>query len=221
MLIDLFHRAGMVRWPLAIFSILALAVILERLFTLSRLRRLEDQAFRILHRGLEQGDDALIRDRAIAAAPVSQVMSTLAPLRAASEDAIQTTADLAVAQQRLRLRRYLGTLATIGSTAPFIGLFGTVIGVMDAFQAMSHSGLSGEHMAAGISEALSATAFGLLVAIPSVMAYNFLLGRVQGMVLEVQAHVSRLAPLLNRYPALETLPVDGRAPEAVAVKQEA
>ena len=72
--------------------------------------------------------------------------------------------------QRLRLRKYLGTLATIGSTAPFIGLFGTVLGVMAAFQAMSKSGLSGETMAAGISEALSATALGLLVAIPAVMA---------------------------------------------------
>ncbi len=226
MLIDLFNRAGMVRWPLAICSVLSMAVILERLFTLFRLRVLEDRAFAQLQLGYEKQDDAALRDPRIAAAPVTQVMALLAPLRGATEDAVQQAADLAVAQQRLRLRRYLGTLATIGSTAPFIGLFGTVIGVMAAFQAMSKSGLSGETMAAGISEALSATAFGLLVAIPSVMAYNYLLGRVQAMVLQVHSHVARLTPHLNRTVALVPLS-DGATPEkprtgdAVPVKQEA
>jgi biopolymer transport protein ExbB/TolQ len=110
---------------------------------------------------------------------------------------IQQAADIALSLQRLRLRRYLGTLATIGSTAPFIGLFGTVLGVMVAFQGMSRSGLSGEMMAAGISEALSATAVGLLVAVPSVIAYNYFLGRVQALLLHIQGHVARLAPLLT------------------------
>jgi biopolymer transport protein ExbB len=99
--------------------------------------------------------------------------------------------------QRLRLRRYLGTLATIGSIAPFIGLFGTVLGVIAAFQGMSHAGLSNEAMAGGISEALSATALGLLVAIPSVIAYNFLVGRVQAMLLPIQGHVALLTPLVR------------------------
>jgi biopolymer transport protein ExbB/biopolymer transport protein TolQ len=74
---------------------------------------------------------------------------------------------------------------------------------MQAFQSMSRSGLSGEGMAAGISEALSATALGLLVAIPAVMAYNFLLGRVQGLLLQVQGHVARLTPLLEDRPRVK------------------
>ena len=92
---------------------------------------------------------------------------------------VQQAAEIALSMQRLRLRRYLGTLAAIGSTAPFIGLFGTVIGIMQAFYGMSQRGLSGELMAGGISEAPSATALGLIVAVPSVMAYNYFVGRVQ------------------------------------------
>jgi biopolymer transport protein TolQ len=123
-------------------------------------------------------------------------------MRGASNHSLQQAADIALSMQRLRLRRYLGTLATIGSTAPFIGLFGTVLGIMQAFYGMSQGGgLSGERMAAGISEALSATALGLLVAVPSVIAYNYFLGRVQGLLLHVQGHVARLVPMLHGAPS--------------------
>lgn len=210
---SLFVHAGWVAWPLGACSVIALAVVLERIYTLSRLRRLEDRAFMMLQLALENQDDAMLRDRQIAGAPVTVVMNTLAPLRGASEESIERTAEVAVAIQRMRLRRYLSSLATIGSTAPFIGLFGTVIGVMAAFQAIGNSGLSGESIAAGISEALSATALGLLVAIPSVIAYNILLNRVQAQMLGVHSHVARLLPLLQT--------ADGVKGDGVKQRQEA
>ena len=141
----------------------------------------------------------MLNDPQIAAAPVTQVMTTLLALRGASFEALQQVADIAVAQQRQRLRRYLSTLATIGSTAPFIGLFGTVLGVLQAFEEMGKAGsnVEGSAVAGHIGSALSATAVGLLVAIPSVMAYNFLLGKIQINLLNVQGHVARLMPLLE------------------------
>lgn len=79
------------------------------------------------------------------------------------------------------LKRGLGVLATVGSTAPFVGLLGTVMGIVNAFQLMAQSGSGGlGTVSAGIAEALVTTAFGLLVAIPAVMAYNFLQGWVDG-----------------------------------------
>ncbi|HLL53677.1 MAG TPA: MotA/TolQ/ExbB proton channel family protein [Myxococcaceae bacterium] len=73
------------------------------------------------------------------------------------------------------LKRGLGLLATVGSTAPFVGLLGTVMGIVTAFQQMAASGSGGiGTVSAGIAEALVTTAFGLLVAIPAVMAYNYL-----------------------------------------------
>jgi biopolymer transport protein ExbB/TolQ len=79
-----------------------------------------------------------------------------------------------------KLKRGLGGLATIGSTAPFIGLFGTVVGILHAFQQIATQKTSGiGAVAGGISEALVTTAFGLLVAIPAVMTFNYFTGKVE------------------------------------------
>ncbi|MFT3714320.1 MAG: MotA/TolQ/ExbB proton channel family protein [Archangium sp.] len=76
-------------------------------------------------------------------------------------------------------KRGLGVLATVGSTAPFVGLLGTTMGIVNSFQQMANSGSGGlGTVSAGIAEALITTAFGLLVAIPAVMAFNFLQGWV-------------------------------------------
>jgi len=196
-MLDLFRHAGWVAWPLGVCSVLALGIVLERLFTLARLKALDTRAFMLLQMALEKGDLSVLRDAQIKGAPTAEVIDSLTEMRGASTQSIQHAADIALSLQRMRLRRYLGTLATIASTAPFIGLFGTVLGIMAAFQAMSRSGLSGEGMAAGISEALSATALGLVVAVPSVIFYNYFGGRVQALMLQVQSHVARLAPLLS------------------------
>jgi biopolymer transport protein ExbB/biopolymer transport protein TolQ len=79
-----------------------------------------------------------------------------------------------------KLKRGLAVLATIGATAPFVGLFGTVVGILHAFDAIATQKTSGiGAVAGGISEALVTTAFGLLVAIPAVMAFNYFTGRVE------------------------------------------
>jgi biopolymer transport protein ExbB/biopolymer transport protein TolQ len=84
------------------------------------------------------------------------------------------------------LKRGLGLLATVGSTAPFVGLLGTVMGIVNSFQEMAKSGSGGlGTVSAGISEALVTTAFGLLVAIPAVMAYNYLQGWVDARAVDI------------------------------------
>jgi biopolymer transport protein ExbB len=196
-MLELFTQAGWVAWPLGFCSVLALGVVLERLYTLSRIVQVEEHAFHTLQNTLAKGGGAAVWSQDIAAAPVTQIVDSLSEMRGASEESLQHAAEIALSMQRLRLRRYLGTLATIGATAPFIGLFGTVMGIMIAFQGMSQQGLSGERMAAGISEALAATALGLVVAVPSVIAYNYFLGRVQGVLLKIQGHVARLVPYLR------------------------
>jgi biopolymer transport protein ExbB len=91
------------------------------------------------------------------------------------------------------LKRGLGGLATIGSTAPFVGLFGTVMGILHAFQEMSSQHATGiSAVAGGIAEALVTTAFGLLVAIPAVMMFNYLTGRVEAFDVEMDNSSSEL-----------------------------
>ncbi|HEX4997580.1 MAG TPA: MotA/TolQ/ExbB proton channel family protein [Terriglobia bacterium] len=90
-------------------------------------------------------------------------------------------------------RRGLSSLATIGATAPFVGLFGTTVGIINAFQGMSTSQSTGlGAVAGGISEALVTTAFGLFVAVPAVWAYNWFTNRVETFAIEMNNSSSEL-----------------------------
>lgn len=104
--------------------------------------------------------------------------------RAIDRETLITTADM---------RKGLGNLATISTTAPFIGLFGTVIGIITAFQGMAVSGSGGlGAVSAGIAEALGATALGLFVAVPAVWLYNYFLGKIERFQVEMANSTSQL-----------------------------
>ncbi len=99
-----------------------------------------------------------------------------------------------------RLEKNLGFLATTGNTAPFIGLFGTVWGIMDAFRQIGIRGAASlATVAPGISEALVATAFGLLAAIPAVVAYNYFLGKIRILTSEMDNFSSEFLNIVERH----------------------
>ncbi len=110
------------------------------------------------------------------------------PLEAARQG-MDRTAMITVAE----LKENLGVLATIGATAPFVGLFGTVIGIIHAFEKMATSGGGIASVSAGIAEALITTAFGLFVAIPAVWAYNYFQNRVDRFTVEMSNSGSEMA----------------------------
>lgn len=106
----------------------------------------------------------------------------------------------AAAVKTAELQRGLSSLATIGSTAPFVGLFGTVFGIIHAFEKMNESGSPGiANVAGGIAEALYTTAFGLLVAIPAVWMFNYFNTRIGGFTIEMKNSSEELIDyFLNR-----------------------
>ncbi len=107
----------------------------------------------------------------------------------ASKRALERTEAIVHAE----LKRGLGGLATIGSTAPFVGLFGTVVGILNAFKGISEQKATGlGAVAGGIAEALVTTAIGLFVAIPAVMMFNYLTGRVEAFDVEMDNSSSEL-----------------------------
>ena len=110
------------------------------------------------------------------------------PLEAARQG-MDRTAMITVAE----LKENLGVLATIGATAPFVGLFGTVLGIMHAFSKMATSGGGIASVSAGIAEALITTAFGLFVAIPAVWAYNYFQNRIDRFTVEMSNSGSEMA----------------------------
>lgn len=116
--------------------------------------------------------------------PLSDPEVVEAAARAVDRAALLTTADF---------KRGIGTLATIATTAPFIGLFGTVIGIINAFQGMAATGSGGiGAVSAGISEALVTTAFGLFVAIPAAWMFNYFTGRIERLQVEMSNSSSEL-----------------------------
>ncbi|HNR13805.1 MAG TPA: protein TolQ [Thermodesulfobacteriota bacterium] len=115
------------------------------------------------------------------------------------KDSIERSLRRATMTQVVRLERYLSFLATTGNTAPFIGLFGTVWGIMEAFQEIGAKGSSSLAIVApGISEALVATAAGLFAAIPAVVAYNYYLSRVRRLVSEMDSFSSDFLNTVER-----------------------
>lgn len=96
-------------------------------------------------------------------------------------------------------KRGLGVLATVGSTAPFVGLLGTVMGIVNAFQSMAATGSGGlGTVSAGIAEALVTTAFGLLAAIPAVMFYNYFQGWVDARTVDISESSNEFLDLVSR-----------------------
>lgn len=117
----------------------------------------------------------------------------------ASAEVLAEIAQDAVLRAKLGWERNLAYLATIGSNAPFIGLFGTVLGIIEAFHSLSlQAGGGAQTVTAGISEALVATAVGILVAIPAVVAFNLFQRRVRSAVTEAEALKSFLIGKLSQ-----------------------
>ena len=181
--LDLMLRAGSrwVLWLLIILSIAAAAVVLERLWFFLRERRPRRQIAEMLEAlrtsGAKAGLKALGDVRSLDAAVARACLEHLSEGSAAVEEQVAAVLE----SRRIRYERGLAYLGTLGSNAPFIGLFGTVLGIVRAFHdlARSNAALGTQAVMAGIAEALVATAVGLLVAIPAVATYNVLMRHVE------------------------------------------
>jgi biopolymer transport protein ExbB/biopolymer transport protein TolQ len=135
-------------------------------------------------------------------------------LSAVEISSLQRTIELNSLEQLANLRRGLGVLATIGATAPFVGLLGTTMGVVNAFTGMATAGSGGlAAISAGIAEALITTAFGLLVAIPAVWLYNYFVNRIEYVGMEIQYAAKEFTDFMLKHEAS----VQGR-PDAVVTR---
>lgn len=123
-------------------------------------------------------------------------------------DAAKRGLERSVATIHAELKRGLSGLATIGSTAPFVGLFGTVVGIMNAFRASAPVKATGiQSVASGISEALVTTALGLLVAVPAVWCYNYFTTKVENFDVEMEnSSMELVSYLVRRIPRESPLP---------------
>jgi biopolymer transport protein ExbB len=170
-----------VLWLLLMLSVLSVAVMVERALTLPRrppdLAQLSARLLALLAKGdLASARDMIGQPRTPEARVGLVGLGELSRGREAASEAMAS----AKSRERLLLEKHLGILGTLGNNAPFIGLFGTVLGIIRAFADLAKDQGGGAAVVmAGISEALVATAVGLLVAIPAVVAFNLFQGRVR------------------------------------------
>jgi biopolymer transport protein ExbB len=202
---------GWILTLMLVLSIMSLAVMLERAWLYWSLRDDIDALMRDLGRLLRGGDLEAARRRleASRSAEAAVVVAGLVEADrgvAAAEEAMQGASAL----QRMKLERRLAFLGTLGNNAPFIGLLGTVIGIVAAFDELSKVKMAGsggstqlapEAVMARISEALVATAIGILIAIPAVAAYNAFQRVVRGTVANTEALGHVLLAHLKAVPA--------------------
>jgi len=126
-----------------------------------------------------------------------------------------------ISETLIQLKRGLGFLATIGSTAPFVGLFGTVVGIINAFRSIATTGSGGMSVVSGgIAEALVSTALGIFVAIPAVVAFNHFTGKMEAFHVEMNRASSQLVNRLFKIPELKGLDVEEVEVKAPTVKKE-
>lgn len=173
-------------------SVVTVSVSLAKWWRLHKLKKATRRFEPEFAAALERNDiDAALRltdehEGSHVAAVLGEALREVAPLLKREELAAAaiTSAERAVEREQIMLaadlKKGLGVLATIGATAPFVGLLGTVIGIVNSFQGIARTGGGGlEAVSAGIAEALIATAIGLIAAIPAVWLYNYFTGRLE------------------------------------------
>lgn len=182
--------------PLILASIVALALIIERALTLRRARVIPDGLLPdVLNVLARRQVTPQVVDRLEAHSPLGRVLAAGlrnagAPRSVAVEAVTATGGHVAH-----RLARYLTLLGSIGSIAPLLGLLGTVIGMIEIF-ASQQAGSSPQQLAQGISIALYCTAFGIIVAVPAVLAYRHFRTRIDDYLVEMEAQALRLLDAL-------------------------
>jgi len=192
---EIVQAGGLMMWPIILCSMIALAIILERAWTLQEKRVLPRDMMQKVWQLVEARQ---INDQVIAAleqsSPLGQVLAAGLASRHRSREIMMERLEDSGRHVVHELERFLNTLGTIAGISPLLGLLGTVTGIIKAFNAIQAGGMGDPRaLSGGIAEALIATVAGLCVAIPSLIAYRYLRGRVERIVVGMEKQAMRMA----------------------------
>ena len=196
---ELIKAGGWVMWPLMLCSVAALAIIGERFWSLQRKYvappNLVPQVEQWLARNeVDRSRIDLLRD----SSPLGRVLAAGLLNRSSERQITKEAIEDAGRHAASELERYLRTLGTIAAIAPFLGLLGTVLGMIEMFAGVGTRGVGDPSVvASGISQALIATATGLTVAIPAVMFHRFFRGKVTELLLDMEEEAIKLIEVLH------------------------
>jgi len=201
-LIQIIQRGALATYPLILMSVISVAVVLERLWYLKNIGsmtlRIADSIMEPIKKG--ERDLAVAMCRQNAHCPAGRIfLSVIQREQKQDKESASAFAGEAMFEETQKLRKHLWILGTVASSAPFIGLLGTVVGIIKSFDEMAISGTGGfTVVAAGISEALVATALGLGVAIIALIFYNYFQTRITNLNGLFRIQVSKILHNMSR-----------------------
>lgn len=192
------EAAGWPIWPLLISSVIAVAIIGERLWALRRNVVMPEQLLaHVIAECRQTGVTVALLSRLGNGAPLAQIfgagLKNVASTPSIMKEAIEEAAHLVA----IELERFLTSLGTIAAIAPLLGLFGTVIGMIEIFGSQAPQGTNPLQLAHGISIALYNTAGGLVVAVPSMIFYRHFRAKVDEMLVDMQLQAIKLVEVVH------------------------
>jgi biopolymer transport protein ExbB len=198
-LFDIIKAAGWPIWPLLLASIIAVALIIERSVTLRESKivppTLLDQVLSVYTR---QGVTPEILDRLAKDSPLGEVLAAGLRNEKSPRHVMKEAIEEAGRSSAHNLERYLTTLGTIATAAPLLGLFGTVVGMIEIFGSQSPTGANNPaQLAHGISVALYNTAFGIAISIPALIFYRHFKNKVDGFVVRMEQAASKMVDIVH------------------------
>ncbi|MGB6240958.1 MAG: MotA/TolQ/ExbB proton channel family protein [Castellaniella sp.] len=199
-MLDIIHAAGWPIWLLVATSVITLAIIIERFLALrpSQVmpRGLPEQVLELMRRQQDEPDAVLRLARSSA---IGRILAEVVAQRWQDDAERQAAIEAVGRDVSWRLNRYLAGLATISVVAPLLGLFGTVVGMIEIFGAYDPSGTGNPaQMAHGIAIALYNTGFGILIAIPALIFHRYFRSRVEYFLHTMEREAGALDRLINR-----------------------
>jgi len=197
-LFAIIQAAGWPIWPLLLASIIAVALIIERSVTLREARivppTLLEQVLSVYAR---QGVNSEILDKLTKDSPLGEVLAAGLRNEKSPRHVMKEAIEEAGRAVAHNLERFLTTLGTIATAAPLLGLFGTVIGMIEIFGSQSPTGTNPQQLAHGISIALYNTAAGIAISIPALIFYRHFKNKVDGFVVQMEQAASKLVDIVH------------------------
>ncbi len=195
---EIVKAAGWPIWPLLLASVISVALIIERLVALRRAKivppGLLQRAVGEFRRG---GDNSKLIEELYRHSPLGRVLATGLRNVHSSREVMKESIEEAGSAVAHELNRYLTTLGTIASISPLMGLFGTVVGMIEIFGSQAPGTGSPQQLAHGISIALYNTGFGIFIAIPSLIFWRHFRALVDGFVVEMEQQAVRLVEVMH------------------------
>ena len=197
-MLALIEAAGWPIWPLILASILSVAIILERLYSLrSGIVTPANLLDKIVTEYRGRGVSGELLTQLTTGSPLGRILAAGLRNLGTSREIMKESIEESGRAVTHELERFLPSLGTIATVAPLLGLLGTVIGMVEIFGSQTPTGNNPAVLAHGISVALYNTAFGLIVAIPSMIFYRFFRARVDDLVVEMEQQAVKLVEIVH------------------------